>query len=218
MVVAGYDDGASFLLFPYQSVRSIVHPGSSNELVFLVSIITSRPLPPVDSRGSPLLCPLPFIHPPPKPPLPPAGRATGMSSLSEAPSGSNDLNAPMIPDWLHYWEKVFLTGTLVSAILYGIQLLYARLSILTLCLIYCSRGCYRFILPMYEHVALSRQSHKGGHQVEICGPHRRYVLVCDDIHRSDPQSAIQFLRRPQRLSRYHKNASWTCWIHVVLPL
>ena len=48
---------------------------------------------------------------------------------------------------------------------------------------------------MHRRVASSRPLHKGGRQVGPRGLHRNCVLVCDGIHRNEPQHEIHLLHR-----------------------
>ena len=64
------------------------------------------------------------------------------------------------------------------------------------CWIYHSRGCHRFILPMYGRVVRPCQSHKGQrHPVGTRDPHHDHVRIRDDLHRNGPQPSIHFPRR-----------------------
>jgi hypothetical protein len=110
-------------------------------------------------------------------------------------SWSNNPYAPQIPYLLYFAEKVTLAGILLGAIFYGTSIytpVYLRSPFR---LVHRSRDHDRPVLPMYECVALSRQSQKWGRPVGTRGPHHYHVRVCDSGGRVEPRPSIHFRRR-----------------------
>jgi len=57
------------------------------------------------------------------------------------------------------------------------------------------RSDHHTVLPMYGGTPQPSLSQRGGHQLVARIPHRGHVLVCDRVHRNEPQHSIQFLYR-----------------------
>ena len=105
---------------------------------------------------------------------------------SEQQPWSNNPNAPKIPYHIYNYEKTYLAGILIGAMLYGAPstLPPTRPSICahSVCSVD-SRDRRRPVLPMYDRATRPSPSQRGTYQVGTRVLHRGHVLVCDRTHR-----------------------------------
>src|SRR5579872_1149765 len=98
-------------------------------------------------------------------------------SYSWGASWSNDTNAPNIPLWLYYSEKVDFVRIFIGAMSYGTltcKLVYHARFIGSICWV---RDCHCSVLQLHERNAQPRQHHEEDRQVGTHRTHYRHVLV-----------------------------------------
>jgi len=120
-----------------------------------------------------------------------------MSDSQEQPWSDNP-NAPKIPYDLYFGEKATFAGILIGSMFYGTYKTFPpkrRPVDAHIAYSVNSRDRYRAILPLYGGAPRPRKSQEGGYQVGTRLLHRGHVLVCDRVHRDEPERSIHFLHR-----------------------
>ena len=118
-----------------------------------------------------------------------------MSNAQEQP-WSNDPDAPKITHHLYASEKATLAGIFIGSILYGAHNTHYPLSVYPCspCLTHSRVACCT-VIQMYRRAAQPPLSQTGRYQVGACILHHRHVLVCDRVHRHEPQRSVHILHR-----------------------